>query len=89
LSDKTFFTVVGALRKAVELAIPSEKQLKKWLDGVRCENLSDTATHVSKYTELTLDTMEKRLVSEWAQRPWFNVSDVTGTNVPGSGAFIN
>lgn len=88
LKDKTFFAVVGALRKSVELSIPSEKQLMKWLDGVRCENMSDPNFHLKPFGAQALDGLEKRLVAEWANRPWFNVSDVTGTNVPGSGKFM-
>jgi hypothetical protein len=32
--------------------------------------------------------MEEELVRKWASRPWFNVSDITGTNIPGSGKFM-
>jgi hypothetical protein len=88
LKDKSFFAVVGSLRKAVELSIPSEKQLKKWVEGVRCENLSDPGTTVRPFNESLLDWAEHRLEAEWASRPWFNVSDITGTNVPGSGKFM-
>jgi hypothetical protein len=88
LKDKTFFAVVGALRKSVELSIPTEKQLKKWVDGVRCENLSDKSQVTDGYSRATLDSLENRLRNIWQGRSWFNVSDVTGTNIPGSGKFM-
>lgn len=89
LSDKAFFAATGAIRKSVELAVPSEKQLSKWLEGVRCQNTSDPNCKiglVASYKQL--DSMEKMLTRKWAGRPWFNVSDITGTNIPGSGKFM-
>jgi len=89
LSDKAFFAVLGALRKSVVMAVPTEKQLSKWIEGVRCQNTSDpncTVGLVASHKQL--DRMEKELVRKWASRPWFNVSDITGTNIPGSGKFM-
>jgi hypothetical protein len=61
LSDKAFFAVIGSLRKAVELAIPSEKQLQKWLEGVRCENRSSKEDLGISAGYPTLDEMERGL----------------------------
>lgn len=89
LSDKAFFAAVGALRKSVELAVPTEKQLSKWLEGVRCENMSSADCHLGFRAGRGLCTsMERMLNSEWAGRGWFNVSDISGTNIPGSGKFM-
>jgi hypothetical protein len=89
LSDKAFFAAVGALRKSVLLAVPSEKQLSKWLEGVRCENTSDPDCKLNcKASYKILDRMEKDLIRQWTGRHWFDVSDITGTNIPGSGKFM-
>jgi len=89
LSDKAFFAAVGALRKSVLLAVPTEKQLSKWLEGVRCENTSDPQCKLSfKASYKLLNWMEKDLVRQWTGRHWFDVSDITGTNIPGSGKFM-
>lgn len=89
LSDKAFFAAVGALRKSVEMAVPTEKQLSKWLEGVRCENTSRADCHLGfRATRGMCIDMELMLHSEWAGREWFNVSDISGTNIPGSGKFM-
>jgi hypothetical protein len=89
LSDKAFFAAVGALKKSVELAVPTEKQLSKWLEGVRCENKSDAKCHLGFRAGrgLCID-LEEQLERKWANREWFNVTDVSGTNIPGSGKFM-
>jgi hypothetical protein len=90
LSDKAFFATVGALKKSVELAVPSEKQLTKWMEGVRCENKSDPHCFIGFHAnEKSLNQLEERLDRKWASREWFNVSDISGTNIPGSGKFMN
>lgn len=89
LSDKAFFATVGSLRKSVELAVPTEKQLSKWLEGVRCENKSDPQCHLGFHlSRRCCERLEKQLERKWANREWFNVSDITGTNIPGSGKFM-
>lgn len=91
LPDKTFFTVCGSLRKAVELLIPSEKQLTKWLEGVRCEKTDEGPKfHMDSYSEDQLvNDYERDLEDLWVDRPWFNVSDISGRNIPGSGKFMS
>lgn len=89
LSDKAFFAVTGAIRKSVELAVPSEKQLTKWRDGVRCPNNSDSSYHLGHhFSDKLLQRIENKLESEWKQRHWFDVTDITGTCIPGSGKQI-
>lgn len=88
LKDKAFFACLGALRKSVSLAIPSEKQLTKWLEGVRCENKSDEKRLGCNCPKSNLAILEKRLSQKWSGRPWFNVSDISGINIPGSGKFM-
>jgi hypothetical protein len=89
LSDKAFFAAVGALKKSVELTVPTEKQLLKWLEGVRCENKSNPNCHVGFHASERLCTrLEELLEREWANREWFNVTDISGTNIPGSGKFM-
>lgn len=90
LSDKAFFAVLGSLRKSVQLAIPSEKQLSKWIEAVRCENKSDPNCHLGFYAgEDFLRRLNSSIGAKWVRRPWFNVSDVSGTNIPGSGKFMS
>lgn len=88
LSDKAFFSCLGAIRTAVQLDIPSEKQLTKWIEGVRCENKS-TDYHLRGFASRErLSRLEKRLEQKWSGRAWFNLSDISGSNVPGSGKFM-
>ena len=88
LKDKAFFASVGALKKSVLLAIPSEKQLTKWLEGVRCENKSTNRKLGLSCPVGGLNALEKKLSHKWSGRHWFDVSDITGTCIPGSGKFM-
>lgn len=88
LSDKAFFAVTGAIKKSFILTNETEKQLTKWVDGVRCENHSDPQVRTKSLSSDKLDKLESDLRKKWQGRSWFNVSDVTGTNIPGSGKFM-
>jgi hypothetical protein len=89
-NDKTFFAVCGSISKAVELAIPTEKQLLKWKDGVRCQRTSDPTRKVLfEYPEKVCKALETDIARRWTERGWFSVSDITGTNIPGSGKYVN
>nr|QXV86428.1 RNA-dependent RNA polymerase [Narnaviridae sp.] len=84
--DKAFFALVGAIAKAVELSVPTQKQLAKWRDGVRCENLSEkTRTLQLQPKHSVLQALETRLEGEWAKRRFFGFEDLTGHCIPGSG----
>lgn len=88
-NDKTFFAICGSISKSIELAIPTEKQLTKWMDGVRCENHSDKSRTLGlTYSEKYLERLEQDLEQRWKSRHWFDVSDITGTNIPGSGKYM-
>ena len=88
LKDKAFFAAVGALRKSVLLTVPTEKQLTKWLDGVRCENKS-TDRGIGFECPFSLrQRLELEIKAAWNGRHWFDVSDITGTNIPGSDKFM-
>nr|QIJ70058.1 RNA-dependent RNA polymerase [Callamezzo narna-like virus] len=89
LDDKAFFAVTGAIRKCVEFQIPTKKQLSKWKDGVRCECKSSEHRVFRRLPLEKMSCLETILEKTWRARPWFDISDITGTNVPGAGKFVN
>lgn len=89
LADKGFFAVVGALRKSIQFELPTEAQLVKWKDGVRCEDHGDPSKHVRPAREKVLDKLEDKLRQKWSRHEWFNLSDMTGKMMPGAGKAMN
>jgi hypothetical protein len=88
--DKAFFALIGAISQAIELGVPTQKQLRKWSKAVRCERLSDkTYTFPLRASEKALQGAETLLAEEWKNRWWFSPSDITGTNIPGSGKYVS
>lgn len=87
LSDKAFFACIGSIRKSVELSIPTEKQLLKWKDGVKCQPVAQRK-HLSHYPDSRLASVERSLNHLWDNRDWFSPEDLTATNIPGSGKFM-
>lgn len=89
LSDKAFFSALGACRMAVELVIPTEKQLTKWIEGVRCENKSSDYHVMAKCPDKWLDELEEKLQQKWSGRHWFDIRDISCTSISGSGKTMN
>jgi dsDNA-binding SOS-regulon protein len=90
LNDRAFLAVVGAISSSVEYTEITEKQALKWISGVRCTNQSsDKRVLKRSLSTEALDKLESMLVSNWNNRKWFSVEDVTGSNIPGnSGKFM-
>lgn len=90
LSDKAFFACIGAIKTSILLDQPTEKQLAKWYESVRCENHSDNNFKVRfACNSEVLKRMEELLNEKWSQREWFSPCDITGSRIPGSGKFMN